>query len=169
MPLVVAISTTIGARNGLLVRDRRGLEEARNVTTVVFDKTGTLTLGEHRVVAIKVAEGINDAEALRLAAALEQDAEHSVAKAILKTAAERLMTIPTASEFHALPGYGVQAVVEGRHLSAGGPNLLKKLGAEPLPALRTFADEAATRGEGVIYLEDMKGAGPLTGSWVSSP
>jgi Cu2+-exporting ATPase len=152
VPLVVAISTTVGARNGLLVRDRRGLEEARNVTTVVFDKTGTLTLGAHRVVAIQTAEGITDVDALRLAAAVEQDAEHSVASAIVKTAEERTITLPPVSEFQAVPGFGVQAVVEGRHLAAGGPNLLKKLSVEPPPALRTFADAAAGRGEGVVYL-----------------
>ncbi|MEO5816370.1 MAG: heavy metal translocating P-type ATPase [Gemmatimonadaceae bacterium] len=152
VPLVVAISTTVGARNGLLVRDRRGLEEARNVTTVVFDKTGTLTRGEHRVVAIQVTEALTDADALRFAAAVEQDAEHSVAKAIVNTAAERTITLPPVSEFQAIPGYGVQAVVDGRHFAAGGPNLLKKLSVEPPPALRTFADAAAGRGEGVVYL-----------------
>jgi Cu2+-exporting ATPase len=76
VPLVVAISTTLGARSGLLVRDRRGLEEARNLTAVVFDKTGTLTLGEHRVVDVATAEGMSPEEALRLAAAVERaDAE----------------------------------------------------------------------------------------------
>ncbi|MEP6730063.1 MAG: heavy metal translocating P-type ATPase, partial [bacterium] len=152
VPLVVAISTTIGARNGLLVRDRRGLEEARTVTTVVFDKTGTLTLGEHRVVATQVTEGISDADALRLAAALEQDAEHSVAKAIVRTATERKLTLPPVSDFQAIPGFGAQAIVESRHLAAGGPNLLTKLGVEPPPAIRTFVDAAAGRGEGVVYL-----------------
>ena len=152
VPLVVAISTTMGARNGLLVRDRRGLEEARNITTVVFDKTGTLTLGEHRVVAMQMTDGIIDLDALRLTAAIEQDAEHSVAKAIVKSAEERGITPPPASEFQAIPGYGVQAVVEGRQLAAGGPNLLKKLSVETPPALHTFAEEAATRGQGVIFL-----------------
>lgn len=76
IPLVVAISTTIGARNGLLVRDRRGLEEARNLDAVVFDKTGTLTLAEHRVVAMHSIEGTEGDEALRLAAAVERDSEH---------------------------------------------------------------------------------------------
>src|SRR5690606_7741382 len=84
IPLVVAISTTLGARNGLLVRDRRGLEEARNLDAVVFDKTGTLTLGEHRVVEQVTAEGLDADEALRLAAAVEQDAEHPVARAIVE-------------------------------------------------------------------------------------
>jgi Cu2+-exporting ATPase len=67
VPLVVAISTTMGARNGLLVRDRRGVEEARNLTAVVFDKTGTLTLGAHRVVDIAIVDGLSVDDALRLA------------------------------------------------------------------------------------------------------
>jgi Cu2+-exporting ATPase len=87
IPLVVAISTTLGARSGLLVRDRRGLEEARKVNAVVFDKTGTLTLGEHRVVEITTA-GIEEHEALRLAAAVERDSEHPIARAVVASAEE---------------------------------------------------------------------------------
>jgi P-type Cu2+ transporter len=152
VPLVVAISTTVGARSGLLVRDRRGLEEARNITAVVFDKTGTLTLGEHRVVAMRTADGIADDEALRLAAAVDQDAEHPVARAIVASASDRRIAVPGASDFQSIPGHGVQAVVEGRHLAAGGPNLLKRLRVEPSASLRTFVSEAGTRGEGVVYL-----------------
>ena len=155
VPLVVAISTTIGARNGLLVRDRRGLEEARNVTTVVFDKTGTLTLGQHRVVSMKT-DGIGDDDALRLAAAVDQDAEHSVARAIVASAGERKLDIPKASEFQAVAGYGVNAVVDGRRLAAGGPNLLKKLVVEASEPLRAFAEEAGGRGEGIVYLVEDK-------------
>lgn len=152
VPLVLAISTTLGARGGLLVRDRRGLEEARNLTTVVFDKTGTLTLGEHRVVAIRAADGLEEGEALRLAAGVERDAEHPVARAIVKSAEERRLAIPASSEFEGIPGRGVRATVEGRHLAAGGPNLLANLTVTPTPALQAFADEAASRGQGVIFL-----------------
>ena len=152
VPLVVAISTTMGARNGLLVRDRRGLEEARNLTAVVFDKTGTLTLGEHRVVAMQTADGLPDNEALRLAASVERDAEHPVARAIVKSAEERGLKPPRAADFQAIPGHGVQASVEGRTLFEGGPNLLRRLDVTPPPQLATFADEAAARGQGVIYL-----------------
>ncbi|HEX7981262.1 MAG TPA: heavy metal translocating P-type ATPase [Gemmatimonadaceae bacterium] len=152
VPLVVAISTTMGAKSGLLVRDRRGLEEARQVTAVVFDKTGTLTLGEHRVVAMRTVEGISDADALRLAAAVERDAEHPVARAIVKSAEERELTPPKSADFQAIPGHGAQAVVEGRHLAAGGPNLLARLSVEPPPPLRAFADEAASQGQGAVYL-----------------
>ena len=152
VPLVVAISTTLGARNGLLVRDRRGLEEARLVNAVVFDKTGTLTLGEHRVVGMCTVEGLSDDEALRLAAGVEQDAEHPVARAIVASARERTLTIPAATGFQALPGHGVRATVEGRQISNGGPNLLSKLSVNPSQVLAEFGAGAASRGEGVIYM-----------------
>src|SRR5690625_5994787 len=79
IPLVTAISTTIGAHNGLLVRDRRGLEEARLLNTIVFDRTGKLTLGSHRVVKITAADGFADDEVLRVAASVQRDAEHPIA------------------------------------------------------------------------------------------
>jgi Cu2+-exporting ATPase len=152
VPLVVAISTTLGARNGLLVRDRRGLEAARLLDAVVFDKTGTLTLGEHRVVATRAIGGTSEAEALRLAGAVEQDSEHPVARAIVASARERDGAIPAASDFQAIPGYGVEAAVKGRRLAVGGPNLLRRRGVTPDPQLQAFADEAAGRGQGVVYL-----------------
>ena len=136
VPLVIAISTTLGARGGLLVRDRRGLEEARNLTAVVFDKTGTLTLGEHRVVDVATAEGMTEDEALRLAAAVERDSEHPVARAIVKSAEERGIAPPAAEGFAAIPGRGVRARVEGRDLLVGGPNLLDAAGARPIPRAR---------------------------------
>jgi copper-(or silver)-translocating P-type ATPase len=152
IPLVLAISTTLGARSGLLVRDRRGLEEARNLTSVVFDKTGTLTLGEHRVVGVRTDGALSEEEALRLAAAVERDSEHPIARAIVESAAERQLAVPAAAEFQALPGRGVQATVESRKLAAGGPNLLDGLGIAAPPSLARFAEEAAGRGEGVVFL-----------------
>src|SRR5205823_3995475 len=117
VPLVIAISTTLGARSGLLVRDRRGLEEARNLTTVVFDKTGTLTLGEHRVVEIATESGLAEDDALRLAAALERDSEHPIGRAIVKSADERRLRVSAASGFEYLAGRGVTGTVEGRKLA----------------------------------------------------
>lgn len=152
VPLVLAISTTLGAQSGLLVRDRRGLEEARNLTTVVFDKTGTLTLGEHRVVSMQTEGGLAENEALRLAAAVERDAEHPVARAIVKSAEERGVVIPAATAFESMPGRGVRATVEGRQLAEGGPNLLASLGVTPSAQIRWFAEEVAAAGQGVIYL-----------------
>ncbi len=152
VPLVIAISTTLGARNGLLVRDRRGLEEARLLNTVVFDKTGTLTLGEHRVVGLRTTTGLPEAEMLGLASALEQDAEHPVARAIVESARERGLDVPRAAEFEAIPGYGVEGTVDGRRLAVGGPNLLDRLKIRMPPELAEFTDGAAGRGQGVVYL-----------------
>ena len=145
-------TSSIGARNGLLVRDRRGLEEARRVKTVVFDKTGTLTLGEHRVIAMRTAGDVAHSNALRLAAAVERDAEHPVARAIVRSAEEHEVRIPPSSEFQAIPGHGVQALVAGRRLAVGGPSLLAKLGVVSPAPFRAFAEEAATHGQGAVYL-----------------
>jgi Cu2+-exporting ATPase len=144
------------------VRDRRGLEEARNLNVVVFDKTGTLTLGEHRVVDI-AADGIEPDDALRLAAALERDSEHPVARAIVASAEERGLAMLGVIDFEYLPGRGVRGLVMGRAVAAGGPNLLASLGAEPGAALREAAGRAASRGQGTIYLvdEDASGASVL--------
>jgi P-type Cu2+ transporter len=152
IPLVIAISTTLGARNGLLVRDRRGLEEARNLDTIVFDKTGTLTLGEHRVVGVHTVGGLTEDDALRLAAAVEGDSEHPIARAVVRTAQERGLVKSSAEAFKAIPGYGAEATVEGRHLFVGGPTLLQRLGAEVISELAAFAAEASARGQSVIYL-----------------
>lgn len=152
IPLVIAISTTLGARSGLLVRDRRGLEEARNLTAIVFDKTGTLTLGEHRVVALRTVGDLTEDDALRLAAAAEGDSEHPVARAMVRTARERGLVSSKAEAFKAVPGYGVEATVEGRRLSVGGPALLQRLGAVVSPELAAFAREAAEQGQSVIHL-----------------
>jgi Cu2+-exporting ATPase len=152
VPLVIAISTTLGARNGLLVRDRRGLEEARLLNTVVFDKTGTLTLGEHRVVEIRTTGGLTESDALRLAAAVEQDAEHPVGRAIVTSARERGVPVPRASDFEAIPGFGAKAVVDGRALLVGGPNLLTRQGARLQPELSRFTDQAGPKARGVVYL-----------------
>ncbi|MES2359270.1 MAG: heavy metal translocating P-type ATPase [Gemmatimonadota bacterium] len=152
VPLVLAISTTLGARAGLLVRDRRGLEEARNLTTVVFDKTGTLTLGEHRVVAVRTVGDLSEDEALRLSAAVERDAEHPIARAIVTSATERGLTVPESSAFESIPGRGVRSTVDGHQFAVGGPNLLTSLGVAPTSELQRFSEEAAARGQGVVYL-----------------
>jgi Cu2+-exporting ATPase len=152
IPLVIAISTTLGARSGLLVRDRRGLEEARNINTVVFDKTGTLTRGEFGVVAVTPAAGVDPNEVLGLAAAVEADSEHPIAQGIVRTATERGIDTPRAERFEALPGRGVRAVVNGRVLYVGGPALLRSLAVESDSAVRVGAEAAAQRGQTVVYL-----------------
>ena len=107
VPLVVAITTSLGARNGILVRDRLALEASRRVDVVIFDKTGTLTRGEFGVVDMKVVGGRNEDEALALAAAIEGDSEHLIAQAIRQAARERDLRLPSVSDFRAIKGRGV--------------------------------------------------------------
>jgi len=125
VPLVVAISATLGVRNGLLVRDRNGLEEARDLDTVVFDKTGTLTLGEFRVVAMSVADGL---------------------------AEDKGIDVPAADGFRAITGKGVAATIDGAEYHMGGPALLKAEDVQVPPALQEAAGAAAGRGQAAIYL-----------------
>lgn len=152
VPLVVAISTTLGARSGLLVRDRRGLEEARRVDTVVFDKTGTLTLGEFRVVEMAVVEGVSEDEALRIAAGVESESEHPIARGVVKTAETRGIEVPSADHFRAAAGKGVSASIDGTDYQVGGPALMEAEKAEVPGVLREAAEAAADRGQAAIYL-----------------
>jgi P-type Cu2+ transporter len=152
IPLVIAISTTLGARSGLLVRNRRGLEEARMLDTVVFDKTGTLTRGEFRVVEIATDGTLSDTEALALAAAVERDSEHTIARGIVQSAEERGLRIPAVLDFRALPGRGVEARLDGRVLAVGGPALLRQLGTNASAAMAELAKRAAERSEATVYL-----------------
>jgi P-type Cu2+ transporter len=158
VPLVAAISTSLGAQSGLLIRDRRGLEEARNLTTVVFDKTGTLTRGEFRVVDIATDGSLTADAALRAAAAVERDSEHTIAQGIVKSGEEKNLSVPKADKFEAIPGRGVKAIVEGREFYMGGPAMLKRLAVTPPAAVREAADRAAERGQASIYLLTPKAA-----------
>jgi P-type Cu2+ transporter len=156
IPLVVAISTSLAAGVGLLVRDRRGIEEARLVTTVVFDKTGTLTRGEFGVVAIVTTADLDPNEALRLTAALETDSEHAIAQGIVRTAADRTLAVKPAEHFEAIPGQGVRGVVDGRELYVGGPALLRALSLDLPPELRVATEHAAKAARAAIYLADKR-------------
>ena len=152
VPLVVAISTTKGAQGGLLVRDRRGLEEARNLNVVVFDKTGTLTLGEFRVVGITSGEDLSDEDALRIAAAVEAESEHPIAQGIVQTAREREIEFPDADDFHAITGQGVAGTVDGVEYHLGGPALLDGEDIDVAEEIKGAADEATGQGQAAIYL-----------------
>jgi Cu2+-exporting ATPase len=150
VPLVVAISTALGAHSGLLVRDRRGLEEARNLNVVVFDKTGTLTRGEFGVVDVQPAEGETPENILRLAAAIERYSEHPIAQGIVRTAGERNVAAPHSEGFEAIAGKGAVAQVEGRRLFVGGPALLKRLRLQPSGAVASAEEHAAAAGRSAI-------------------
>ena len=143
IPLVVAISTERAARGGVLVKDRLALERMRTITTVVFDKTGTLTKGRPALTSVEAAptSGYSPDEMLALAAAVESDSEHPLARAIVHAAEERQIAIPAATGFRSEPALGVTAQVEGAQVRVGGPRLLAELGlADP-----ASADQGATR------------------------
>jgi Cu2+-exporting ATPase len=124
IPLVIAISTSLGAQNGLLVKDRLALEQARNLDVVIFDKTGTLTRGSPAVSGIASASAGNEDDLLGYVAAVESDSEHPLAKAIVDEARKRNLTALEATAFEALPGRGAQALVNGKRIVVGGPRLL---------------------------------------------
>jgi len=131
IPLVIAISTSLGARNGLLVKDRLALERARTLDTVIFDKTGTLTKGTPVVAGIDARAGFGEAELLRLAAGVEIDSEHPLARAIVAAAAERGLEPAVSSDFEALAGRGARATIDGRVVAVGGPRLLAEIDVTP--------------------------------------
>jgi Cu2+-exporting ATPase len=127
IPLVIAISTAVSARNGILVKDRMALERTRLVDTVLFDKTGTLTRGAPAVTDTAAASGHTSDRVLALAGAVEADSEHPLARAIVRAAREA-GAVPAATGFRSLTGRGVRASVEGSDVHVGGPSLLESLG-----------------------------------------
>lgn len=154
IPLVVAISTSLGARNGILVRDRLALEKAREIDVVIFDKTGTLTEGQFGVVGVATANGWDESRALALALAVEGDSEHLIARGIRRAAEERRLTPPAIHDFEAIKGYGIQAHYNSHIVYVGGPRLLEKI-STPLPEnLTRFAESAGQKGQTVVYLVD---------------
>jgi Cu2+-exporting ATPase len=152
VPLVVAISTSLGARNGILVRDRLALEKAREIDVVIFDKTGTLTEGEFGVVGMATVDGRDETEALSVATAVEGDSEHLIARGIRRRAEQQGVKTASVSDFEAIKGRGIKAKYHGHIVYVGGPRLLEMLSA-PLPdKLRDFSDEADRKGQSVVYL-----------------
>jgi len=152
IPLVVSITTSMGAKNGILVRDRVAMEEARNIDVVIFDKTGTLTKGEFGVVATQTIEGWDETKALALAAAIEGDSEHMIAQGIRNSAEEKELALPVVSEFEAIKGRGVQAASDGHKVYMGGPRLLEMLNLEIPASITNFTAEANEKGQSVVYL-----------------
>jgi Cu2+-exporting ATPase len=151
VPLVVAISTSLSARGGLLVRNRLALENARDVDVVVFDKTGTLTRGELGVVGI-AADGRSEQDVLAIAAGLEANSEHALARAIVAEAERRGVKPTRVDSFEALKGRGVRGSIGGRAVHIGGPRLLESLGADGRSSLRDEAARWSTEGKTVVSL-----------------
>ncbi len=152
VPLVVAITTSMGARNGILVRDRLALEKARLINMVVFDKTGTLTEGKFGVVGIETIGSLSEEDALAMAAAIESDSEHTIARGIRKSAEERQLSLPAVSDFEAIKGRGASAQSDGHSVYVGGPRLLEMLKINLPDKLAQFEQKANGKGQSVVNL-----------------
>jgi Cu2+-exporting ATPase len=152
IPLVVAITTSKSAQNGILIRDRMAMENARNINTVVFDKTGTLTKGEFGVVNTETITGWEEEDAIGLATALEADSEHMIAKGIRQFAEERKVVSPSIREFEAIKGRGVKAIWNGKTVYLGGPRLLEMLSLETPKVLQDFVKASNVKSRTVVFL-----------------
>ncbi len=149
VPLVVAVSTSLSASHGLLIRDRAAFEHARNLQAVVFDKTGTLTEGRFGVSDVVPLADVPEEECLRLAAALESQSEHPIARGVMRAAQERGVAIPAVSDFRNLTGRGAQARVEGRDIKVVSPGYLR---GERLEVNDARLDKLAAQGKTLVYL-----------------
>jgi Cu2+-exporting ATPase len=152
IPLVIAISTSLGAQNGLLVKDRLALERARSLDMVIFDKTGTLTRGSPAVAGITAAPGNSESEVIAFAAAVEINSEHPLAKAIVEEAKHRGIPQLQASSFEALAGRGARAVVDGKSIVIGGPRLLAEDKITVPSEVETSTGSWASEGKTVLYV-----------------
>ena len=142
IPLVVAITTAMGAQNGILFRDRLAMEGARNINTIIFDKTGTLTRGEFGVVGMETSPDWEENKVLALAAAIEGDSEHTISRAIRKSAEERSVEMPSVSAFEAIKGRGVHAKWGEKDVYIGGPRLLEMLNLQLPTGFARFEQQA---------------------------
>src|SRR6267378_323759 len=151
IPLVIAISTSIGAQNGLLVKDRLALEHARNLDMVIFDKTGTLTRGSPAVSGVAAAPGTTEDNLIARAAAVESTSEHPLAKAIVAEAKRRGVAALAAKDFKAQPGRGAEALVNGTSVVVSGPRLLTETKVAVPPEVEKLTTAWASDGKTVLY------------------
>ena len=151
IPLTTSLSSALGARNGILVKDRLALEASRTIDAVLFDKTGTLTRGEHAVIGVAAADGVTDAEVLRIAGGVEADSEHPLARAIVTAARDR-GDVARATDFRSITGRGVEATVGGQAYALGGPALLRQRELTVPPELTGQVQEWESRGSAVLHL-----------------
>ena len=152
IPLVIAIATSLGAQNGLLVKNRLALERARTLDTVIFDKTGTLTRGAPGVSAVAAAPGVTEADLIAQAAAVEATSEHPLGGAIIAEAKRRGVPQLAATDFKSLPGRGAQALVQGEPVLIGGARLLTESNLTPPPEVNNLATVWAAEGKTVLYV-----------------
>lgn len=158
IPLVVAVSTSISARNGLLIRDRAAFERARDLDTLVFDKTGTLTEGRFGVTEILPAPGFSEDDLLAMAAAVEGGSEHPIAAGVVRSAQDRSLALPTVTDFQAITGKGVRATVDGTTVQILSPGAMESAGIRFPNALLARASELGREGQTVVYVVQGTGA-----------
>lgn len=151
IPLVIALSTAVSAKAGILVKDRLALERMRTVDAVLFDKTGTLTKGEHVVAGVAAVDGVSEDELLRLAGGVESDSEHPLARAIVAKARSN-GGVAEAEDFRSLTGRGVEATIDGTTYAVGGPALLRERGLETPAELQDRVAAWEARGAAVLNL-----------------
>lgn len=152
IPLVTAISTSLSARQGILVRDRLALEEARNINVVLFDKTGTLTEGKQAVTDVLSVERDRATEVLRLAASVEAESGHHIAKSIMEEARRRHIPISVVKKFAALPGQGVRGTVNGKTVEVVGPQVVAKRGYKLPESLEKVVVHAENQGKTTVFV-----------------
>jgi P-type Cu2+ transporter len=152
IPLVIAISTSLGAQNGLLVKDRLALERARNLDLMIFDKTGTLTRGCPAVSGVATVPGTEESDLLAHAAGVEINSEHPLAKAIVVEATRRNLPALHAADFEALPGRGAKAVVDGTRVVVGGPRVLSESKIAVTTEVEKLTTGWAAEGKTVLYV-----------------
>ncbi|MEO8721111.1 MAG: heavy metal translocating P-type ATPase, partial [Ginsengibacter sp.] len=147
VPLVVAKSTALSAKNGLLIKNRTAFENSRKITTLVFDKTGTLTIGKFEVSkVVSLQEGFPENELIRIASALEQNSEHPIATGIMQKAKDLNLPVPATENFNAITGKGVEAIVEGKKVKVVSPGFLKE---NKIPFPSNFKTDAA---ETIVFI-----------------
>ncbi len=150
-PTAIMVGTGKGAEHGVLIRSGEALERAHQINTVLLDKTGTLTRGEPAVTDVIAAPSSSQDEVLRLAASAERVSEHPLAEAIVKAASEKKLEVSPASDFRAIPGHGVEALVEGKKLLLGNLKLMKERGFS-LDGLEEKANQLFEEGKTVMFL-----------------
>ena len=151
IPLVISLSTAKAAQSGILVKDRLALERMRTIDTVLFDKTGTLTAGEHVVADLAALDGHTD-RMLALAAGVEADSEHPLARAIVRKASDAGIDAAEATDFQSMTGRGVSATIDGQRVAIGGPSLLRELDLTPPTELGDKIQRWEARGAAVLHL-----------------
>ncbi len=158
VPLVASISTTMAARNGLLVKQRLALEAAKDIDTILFDKTGTLTKGEYGVDRIWDFKGKDEKGILALAASIDAHSEHFLARAIVQEAEKKKMVLRTVKDFGRIPGMGVKAMLDGKEVSLGSLSLIEKYKAELPKNVKNEIDKEGRKGKTIIFVFQRKEA-----------